>query len=145
MNPRRSRFFKAATTVGRLLPIDKRCALVLGRLRNCLPEINWQSAATDFWFEDFAEAEQQNGKKYWSNQRNAEHIDEIDHQIEHFGVNGHLIDLLRCRLKNRSINNARCIMIAKVGHGSAILEEISNLFKSKMLTCGSVKQTIASK
>jgi hypothetical protein len=110
------------------------------------------SAATNFDLSILPEAEQQNGKEILEViKENAEHIgkSEIDHQIEHFeSMDTEFIDLLRIAGYEKPLYQQYCPMYNdnKGGTWLSDSEEISNpLFKSKMLTCGSVKQTIASK
>ncbi len=109
-------------------------------------------AATDFDLSTLPEAEQQKGKEILAViKENGEHIadSEIDHQIEHFeSMDTEFIDLLRIAGYEKPLYQQYCPMYNdnKGGTWLSDSEEISNpLFKSKMLTCGSVKQTIASK
>lgn len=110
------------------------------------------SAAMNFDVTMLPEAEQQNGKEILEViKEGGEHIgkSEIDHQIEHFeSMDTEFIDLLTIAGYDKPLYQQYCPMYNdnKGGTWLSESEEINNpLFKSKMLTCGSVKQTIASK
>ncbi|MCR9062732.1 MAG: DUF3347 domain-containing protein [Cytophagales bacterium] len=107
-------------------------------------------AATDFDLSSFPEIEQQNGKEILEViKENAEHIakSEIEHQIEHFeSMDNDFIDLLKISDYDKNLYQQYCPMYndKKGGTWLSDSEEIKNpLFKSKMLSCGSIKQTIA--
>jgi hypothetical protein len=109
-------------------------------------------AAADFDISSLPEAEQQNGREILEViKENGEHIgkSEMDHQIEHFeAIDTELIDLLNIAGYDKTLYQQYCPMYNdnKGGTWLSDSEEIENpLFKSKMLTCGSVKQTIAQK
>lgn len=109
-------------------------------------------AAADFDVSSLPEAEQQNGREILEViKENGEHIgkSEMDHQIEHFeAIDTELIDLLNIAGYDKTLYQQYCPMYNGNEGGTWLSdsEEIKNpLFKSKMLTCGSVKQAIASK
>lgn len=111
-----------------------------------------ESAATNFDLSILPKAEQQNGKEILEViKKNAGHIakSEIDQQIEHFeSMDTGFIDLLQIANYDKQLYQQYCPMYNdnKGGTWLSNSEEIQNpLFKSKMLTCGSVKQVIASK
>ena len=84
-------------------------------------------------------------------QEHGEHIakSEIDHQREHFeGMAKDFMDLLAISGTDRTLYQQYCPMYNKGKGGSWLSEssEIKNpLFGSKMIGCGSVKETIATK
>jgi hypothetical protein len=109
-------------------------------------------AAADFDVSNLPETEQQNGREILEViKENGEHIgkSEMDYQIEHFeAIDTELIDLLNVAGYDKTLYQQYCPMYNdnKGGTWLSDSEEIENpLFKSKMLTCGSVKQTIAQK
>jgi hypothetical protein len=110
------------------------------------------TAATNFDLSSLTEAEQQNGKEILEViKENGEHIakSEMEYQIEHFeAIDTEFIDLLNIAGYDKTLYQQYCPMYNDNEGGTWLSdsEEIENpLFKSKMLTCGSIKRTIAQK
>jgi hypothetical protein len=109
-------------------------------------------SATDFDIESFSASKQSEIKEILEViKENGEHIakSEIAHQREHFESMGKdFIDLLAITATDRTLYVQYCPMYNK-GKGGTWLSassEIQNpLFGSKMLTCGSVKETVSIK